>query len=172
MMIEDDDSDNDESMQDLTNHNVVSDDDSSDEENEEEEDLFESSDGDYHEAEQSTINPKVLRELKKLDTSYNPVLDDIYETGREDSDNNSTATVINKTARYQIDIGIVVNDKKDDSTKNKQQFEEPKTLQEAWHDPDQYQQKKWCEAIRKEFQDMIKYKVWHRTNKRNIPSNC
>ena len=80
MMNEDNDSDNDESMPDLVTHNVVRDDDSSDEEDEEEQDFIESSDGDYHKAEQSTINPKVLRELKKLDTSYNPVLDDIYET--------------------------------------------------------------------------------------------
>ena len=99
------------------------------------------------------------------------MLDDIYETGREDSDNNSTATVINEMARYLIHIGKVINDKKDDSTKNKQQFEEPNTFQEAWHHPDEYQQKKWREAIRKEFRDMIKCKVWRRTNKRNIPSN-
>jgi len=153
MKIEDDDSDNIESTQDLIKHNIVSDDDSSDEEHKEEEDLFESN-GDYHKAEQSTINPKVLRELKKLDTSYNPVLDDIYKTGRENSDNNSTATVVNKTARCLTDIGKVVNDKKDDSTSNKQQFEEPNTFQEAWHHPDEHQQKKWHEAIRKEFHFM------------------
>ncbi len=97
IMIEDYDSDKDESMQDLVTHNVVRDDDSWDEEDEEE-DLIESSDGDYHKAEQSTINPKVLCKLRKFDPSYNPVLEDIYETGTEDSDNNSTATVINKMA--------------------------------------------------------------------------
>ena len=75
------------------------------------------------------------------------MLEDIYETGREDSDNNSKATVVNEMARYLIDIGKVVNDKKNDSTKNKQQFEEPNTFQEAWHHPDEYQQKKWHEAI-------------------------
>ena len=101
MIIEDD---SDKSMPDLVNHNVVSDDDSSDEENEEEEDLFESSVDDYHKAEQSTIDPKVLQELKKLDVSHNLVLEDIYETGREDSDSNSTATVINEMASYLIDI--------------------------------------------------------------------
>ncbi|KAG7336872.1 reverse transcriptase RNA-dependent DNA polymerase, partial [Nitzschia inconspicua] len=50
-------------------------------------------------------------------------------------------------------------------------FEEPKTFQEAWNHPDPEERKKWREAIRKEFHDMIVRKVWRKTNKSSIPSH-
>jgi hypothetical protein len=82
---------------DQINYNVVSDEESSSEEEEEEEkedeaESFGSSYGDNDGAEQRTINPKLLREITKLDTSYNESIqlesDDNYETGREESADN------------------------------------------------------------------------------------
>ena len=81
-------------------------------------------------------------------------------TGREES----------KTARLLIDVAKVTDNQRDDATKQ-QPFEEPKTFQQAWYHPDEYQRKMWREAIRKEYRDMIKHNVWRRTSKRQIPSN-
>lgn len=171
-ILDDDDSDSDDDIPAL-NHNVVSDDESSDEEDEEnllegEPDgnllgtgyVSQSSEGEESEGESEApdSNPKLLRELKKLDTSYNPTIK-THETGREESE----------AARLLVDITKVTNNQQDDSTK--QQFEEPRTFQEAWYHPDEYQRKMWREAIRKEYRDMIKHKVWRRTSKRQIPSN-
>ncbi|KAG7347265.1 reverse transcriptase RNA-dependent DNA polymerase [Nitzschia inconspicua] len=50
-------------------------------------------------------------------------------------------------------------------------LDEPKTFQEAWNHPDPEERKKWREAIRKEFHDMIVRKVWRKTNKSSIPSH-
>ncbi|KAG7338676.1 reverse transcriptase RNA-dependent DNA polymerase [Nitzschia inconspicua] len=50
-------------------------------------------------------------------------------------------------------------------------FDEPKTFQEAWNHPDPEERKKWREAIKKEFHDMIVRKVWRKTNKSSIPSH-
>ena len=44
----------------------------------------------------------------------------------------------------------------EDYTKHK----DPKNFQEAWNHPDECQRKKWREAIRKEFRDMIRRGVW------------
>ena len=51
----------------------------------------------------------------------------------------------------------------------KAEFEEPKTFQEAWNHPDEYQREKWRAAICKEFHDMVKRKVWRQIKKRDIP---
>jgi len=42
-------------------------------------------------------------------------------------------------------------------------------FQEAWNHPDEAQRTKWREAIRKEFRDMIKCKIWRQIKKRDIP---
>ena len=51
-------------------------------------------------------------------------------------------------------------------------YDNPKTFQEAWNHPDLEERKKWREAIRKEFNDMIyKRKVWRHVKKSTIPNN-
>ena len=47
--------------------------------------------------------------------------------------------------------------------------EEPECFQDAWNHSDPVQCKKWRAAIRKEFHDMIKRKVWRVIRKRDIP---
>ena len=51
-------------------------------------------------------------------------------------------------------------------------YENPSTFQEAWNHLDEEERKKWREAIRKEFRDMIYHrKVWRNIKKKDIPSN-
>lgn len=78
-----------------------------------------------------------------MDTFYNPTMT-VDKTGREESE----------TARLLIDVAKVTDNQRDDATKQ-QPFEEPKTFQQAWYHPDEYQRKMWREAIRKEYQDRI-----------------
>ncbi len=190
-IVHDDDSENNDDIPEL-NQNIVSDDESSDEEDDRKdsegetdglevgEDFEGEMDG-YEEGESeiktpstnpklrkelknletfyNPTNPKLLKELKNMDTFYNPTMT-VDKTGREESE----------TARLLIDVAKVTDNQRDDATKQ-QPFEEPKTFQQAWYHPDEYQCKMWREAIRKEYQDMIKHKVWRRTSKRQIPSN-
>jgi hypothetical protein len=46
---------------------------------------------------------------------------------------------------------------------------EPKKYQEAWHHPEKYQYKKWCEVVRKKFSDMETHKVWKKKKRVHMP---
>ena len=81
-----------------------------------------------------------------------------------ESERDSTVTEL---ANLLIDVAKVAGEVKDVVP----QFIEPKTFKEAWNHPDPRQRAKWREAIRKEFRDMIKRKVWRRVKKSSIPSN-
>ena len=48
---------------------------------------------------------------------------------------------------------------------------EPKTLQEAWHSPDEEERNNWQIAIRKEIKSMINRGVWRKIDKMKIPVN-
>ena len=48
---------------------------------------------------------------------------------------------------------------------------EPKTLQEAWHSPDEEERQNWQIAIRKEMKSMINRGVWRKIDKVKIPEN-
>ena len=48
---------------------------------------------------------------------------------------------------------------------------EPKTFQEAWHDPIENDRNKWRAAIRKEIRSMINRGVWRKTDRAKIPKN-
>ena len=51
-------------------------------------------------------------------------------------------------------------------------YESPRTFQEAWNHPEKDERKKWREAIRKEFRDMIYHrKVWRNVKKKDIPND-
>jgi hypothetical protein len=145
-IVRDDDSDNDDDIPEL-NQNIVSDDESSDEEDyrkdsevetdglEEREDFEGEMDG-YEEGESeiktprtnpklrkelknletfyNPTNPKLLKELRNMDTFYNPTMT-VDKTGREESE----------TARLLIDVAKVSDNQRDDATKQ-QPFEEPR----------------------------------------------
>ncbi len=84
------------------------------------------------------------------------------ESGRE---HDAGTTVTNAdTAYFLLDACNAAQpgeEKRDD--------EEPECFQDAWNHPDPAQRKKWCAAIKKEFHDMIKRKVWRVICKRDIP---
>ena len=50
-------------------------------------------------------------------------------------------------------------------------YENPETFREAWNHKDPVERSKWRVAIKKEFGDMIKRKVWNYTSVSNIPPN-
>ena len=125
----------------------------------------------------TTVNQKVIREMKKLSTSYNQDASAnanlTTQQGRvtrssvnvdNESERDSTVTEL---ANLLIDVAKVAGEVKDVVP----QFIEPKTFKEAWNHPDPMQRAKWREAIRKEFRDMIKRKVWRRVKKSSIPNN-
>ena len=131
----------------------------------------------------TTVNHKVIREMRKLSTSYNPEANEIAqeqgrrltrssvnsdtESGRDSVVTEVDHTIMNEVANLLIDVAKVANDVDDKTT----QYVEPKTFQEAWNHPDPVQRAKWREAIRKEFHDMLKRKVWRRVKKSSIPAN-
>ena len=46
---------------------------------------------------------------------------------------------------------------------------EPSNFDSAWNHPDKNQRMKWREAIKKEFGDMMKYKVWRKIPRSEVP---
>ena len=48
---------------------------------------------------------------------------------------------------------------------------EPKTFQEAWHNPVEEERQNWQIAIRKEIRSMINRGVWRKIDKVKIPEN-
>ena len=85
---------------------------------------------------------RLERALRKLDTFYNPVL-----------------------MNTALDEDFCFVGGTDDNHEN------PDTFREAWEHKIPEEQVKWREAIRKEFSDMLKRKVWKYTKKSSIPAN-
>ena len=56
-----------------------------------------------------------------------------------------------------------------DPSKYKDMFENPKKFDEAWNHHDDFQKKKWREAIMKEFDNMELNKVWTKVKRSQIP---
>ena len=54
-------------------------------------------------------------------------------------------------------------------SKYKDIFENPKKFDEAWNHHDEFQRKKWREAIMKEFDKMELNKVWTKVKRKQIP---
>ena len=48
---------------------------------------------------------------------------------------------------------------------------EPKTFQEAWHNPIEKERDNWRAAIRKEIRSMIEREFWRKTDRKRIPNN-
>ena len=56
-----------------------------------------------------------------------------------------------------------------DPSKYKDMFEHPKKFDEAWNHHDEFQRKRWREAIMKEFDKMELNKVWTKVKRKQIP---
>ena len=67
-------------------------------------------------------------------------------------------------------ISPATDDKTDKSKIDFSNFVEPKKFDGAWNHPDPYQQRKWREAITKEFNDMSKRNVWKVILRKDMPS--
>ena len=50
-------------------------------------------------------------------------------------------------------------------------YDNPETFKEVWEHPNRTEKEFWREALRREFNDMIKRKVWRETNIDNIPDD-
>lgn len=84
---------------------------------------------------------KLDRELKKLFTSYNP-----------------TKPIPAPDVVECAFVGGTLDG-----------YDNPRSFQEAWNHPDEHERKMWRLAIRKEFNCMIKRRVWKHIKKRNVP---
>ena len=91
---------------------------------------------------QNDTDEKVMRALRKLNVSYNPIMSGMA---------------------FADEVAFVGGT--DESYDNPEQF------QEAWNHPKTEEREYWREAIRKEFNDMIKRKVWRETRTSEIPEN-
>ena len=98
----------------------------------------------------------MIRAIKKLQASYNDDANKIIEEG------NHVKTTQN--LNFLINLAMV-------TTESVSIPEEPASFNEAWNHPDVTCQEKWREAIRKEFANMNKQQVWHKTTKLVMPAN-
>ena len=87
---------------------------------------------------------KVMRALRKLNVSYNPIMSGMA---------------------FADDECAMVGGGTDDS------YDNPDTFDEAWNHPDASDKENWRTAIKKEFNNMIKRKVWRQTKTNKIPED-
>jgi Reverse transcriptase (RNA-dependent DNA polymerase)/gag-polypeptide of LTR copia-type len=66
------------------------------------------------------------------------------------------------------DVAMAATEDKGPST-YKDRFDVPESFKAAWHHEDSFQREKWREAIRKEFQKMLKMKVWKKIPRNQMP---
>jgi hypothetical protein len=79
-------------------------------------------------------NQKVVREMKKLQSWFNPSATRIVEAS-------PSGQAERELILDQVDIAFATVD----------DYVEPKSFEEAWSHPDEVQRKKWQDAIHKEF---------------------
>ena len=104
----------------------------------------------------------VPREVRNLDTSYNDATK-IYQAL---SDGETFVAFGNKELhdrfmKLDSELAFIATN----------EIKEPSTFDEAWNHPDPLIRKRWREAIRKEFRDMMNYKVWSRRKKKDVPTD-
>ena len=90
----------------------------------------------------NTTEEKVMRALKKLNVSYNPVMSGMA---------------------FEEDVAMVGG--------TNESYDNPDMFQEAWNHPNEEEKGHWRTAIRKEFNDMTKKEVWRKTNVKEIPKD-
>ena len=138
-------------------------------------------------------NPKVLRAMKNLESSFNPDAQKILEANdnaqdnsvNTSSDSSAHESVIGRdesgTGRDETEISpnnelpnLIADIAKIATTKSTDlvpKYVEPKTFIEAWFHPDEFQRNKWREAIRKEYRDMDTRVVWKIIKRSMIPKD-
>ena len=103
---------------------------------------------------------KQSRELKQLNTFYNPTIQTKVsaEVRRLNTFYNPTVTTSDKAEFLFLTSKIKVN--------------EPESFAEAWFNPDPGERQGWREAIEKELTDMqVKHKIWEKMSIQDIPEN-
>ena len=102
---------------------------------------------------------RLERELKRLETFYNPTSG--FNADESGEDNN----VDDETAYFGRD-----NQKNGFYSAVESGYLEPKKIQEAWHHPNKQERLNWRQSIQKEIRDMIRRDVWrHKKGRRYRP---
>ena len=94
---------------------------------------------------------KIPREIRNLDTSYNDASQMYVDEIMDD--------VSQEFAGFALSGEEVLS-----------YPDEPTSFEEAWYNADPREQEGWRSAIKKEFNDMKKMKVWRRIKKSEVPS--
>ena len=94
----------------------------------------------------ATFNPKVVRAMTNLQAFYNKGANKTVQQTEQEK-------ATHKNLSFLIDLAIAAEDKKTNE-------EQPKNFYEAWNHPNGESQRKWCEAIQKEFHGMLKQWEW------------
>ena len=140
---------------------------------------------------QISSNKKVVRAMRNLESSFNPDAQKILEANQnnqEDSEDTSSDTNAeeletgrddsvagrdeaetdpnNELPNLIIDLANIATTNSADLVPK---YVEPKTFNEAWFHPDEYQRKMWREAISKEYRDMSTRVVWKLIQRSMIP---
>ena len=111
---------------------------------------------------ESTIQQNIPREIKNLNTSYNNATK-LYES-INDGDAYLAFRHANLSKEFEkIDMEMAFL--------MQEEIEEPTSFDEAWNHKSTNVRKKWREAIRKEFKDMMNYKVWTRFKTKDVPTD-
>ena len=118
---------------------------------------------DVQEREGNSESTRLERELRKLDTSYNPV--SVFEPTQM-TEGMTTRARMAALAFEHIEYGLITPEMaysgaEDDTV--------PETFREAWDHPDTTKREQWREAIKGEFSKMNNKKVWRHKNKSEIP---
>ena len=128
-------------------------------------------------------NDKALRELARLEGTFNPEAETLADRIRESSSQDQATTndaVEESTSiavtpftlidRFGGDIGTFFEFGSEiglsavdlDPSQYKDKFDKPESFEAAWDHPDPFQRSKWREAINKEFRKMEERKVWRK----------
>ena len=119
--------------------------------------------------------------MKQLGKWFNPdanaIVNANHKSGREkdedeedknnDDKTNDIANLLINGSHFRTERVFLA---KNESVPDKQQFTEPTTFAEAWHDLDENKRKLWRKAIRVEFRSMIKQEVWQKVKRSTIPN--
>ena len=106
------------------------------------------------------VNPKTYHALRKLNTWYNPTLENVT---RKDDSALFGLDSIHDGLSMENDV-VFMGAVNSDPT-------EPKTFNNAWNHPDTKEREGWRQAIKFEYQNMMKQKVWETVPQSSIPEN-
>jgi len=116
-----------------------------------------------------TATKAVTNELKRLHTSYNPLIDVNLPTQTDDSSKDVVNSVIDflteqpggTSNTHLMEVAATVLDPMDI----------PKSFNDAWDHPDPPTRDKWRAAINKEYNDMDQRGVWTKVKRKTMPKD-